>query len=197
MALRPHARGSRRCCRGRGRRAPLLRRARPLGQRRPCLPCDASARFGEDRAMTLADPAQLVDVDALIGAYYDHRPDPEAPEQRVAFGTSGHRGTSRANTFTESPVLAVAEAVCRQRAQPGIDGPLLLGRDTHALSEPAARTVVEVLTAHGVDVVVDDRDGYTPTPVISHAILTHNRAGEPGTADGIVVTPSHNPPEDG
>src|SRR5215210_5779680 len=117
--------------------------------------------------MTLADPAQLVDVDALIGAYYDHRPDPEVPEQRVAFGTSGHRGTSRASTFTESHVLAVAEAVCRHRAP------------------------------HGVDVVVDDRDGYTPTPVISHAIITHNRAGEGGTADGIVVTPSHNPPEDG
>jgi phosphoglucomutase len=147
--------------------------------------------------MTLADPAQLVDVDALIGAYYDHRPDPDVPEQRVTFGTSGHRGTSRAGTFTESHVLAIAEAVCRYRAQQGIDGPLFLGRDTHALSEPAARTVVEVLTAHGVDVVVDDRDGYTPTPAISHAILTHNRAGEGGTADGIVVTPSHNPPEDG
>jgi len=147
--------------------------------------------------MTLADPAQLVDVDALIGAYYDHRPDPDVPEQRVTFGTSGHRGTSRASTFTESHVLAIAEAVCRYRAQQGIDGPLFLGRDTHALSEPAARTVVEVLTAHGVDVVVDDRDGYTPTPAISHAILTHNRAGEGGTADGIVVTPSHNPPEDG
>src|SRR5829696_3223934 len=147
--------------------------------------------------MTLADPAQLVDVDALIGAYYDARPDPGLPEQRVAFGTSGHRGTSRAATFTEAHVLAVAEAVCRYRAQQGIDGPLFLGRDTHALSEPAARTVVEVLSAHGVDVVVDDRDGFTPTPVISHAILTHNRAGEGGTADGIVVTPSHNPPEDG
>jgi phosphoglucomutase len=147
--------------------------------------------------MTLADPAQLVDVDALIGAYYDARPDPGLPEQRVAFGTSGHRGTSRAATFTEAHVLAVAEAVCRYRAQQGIDGPLFLGRDTHALSEPAARTVVEVLSAHGVDVVVDDRDGFTPTPVISHAILTHNRAGEGGRADGIVVTPSHNPPEDG
>jgi phosphoglucomutase len=147
--------------------------------------------------MTLADPAQLVDVDALIGAYYDHRPDPAVPEQRVTFGTSGHRGTSRASTFTESHVLAIAESVCRYRHRQGIDGPLFLGRDTHALSEPAARTVVDVLSAHGVDVVVDDRDGYTPTPVISHAILTHNRAGEGGTADGIVVTPSHNPPEDG
>jgi phosphoglucomutase len=148
-------------------------------------------------AGTLPDPSALIDVDALVGAYHDERPDPAVPEQRVAFGTSGHRGTASARTFTESHVLAIAEAVCRYRASQGIDGPLFLGRDTHALSGPAAQTIVDVLAAHGVDVVVDARDGFTPTPVISHAILTHNRGGGRGTADGIVVTPSHNPPEDG
>jgi phosphoglucomutase len=148
-------------------------------------------------AGTLPDPSALIDVDALVGAYHDERPDPAVPEQRVAFGTSGHRGTASARTFTESHVLAIAEAVCRYRASQGIDGPLFLGRDTHALSGPAAQTIVDVLAAHGVDVVVDARDGFTPTPVISHAILTHNRGGGRGTSDGIVVTPSHNPPEDG
>jgi phosphoglucomutase len=145
----------------------------------------------------LPDPSALIDVDALVGAYHDEHPDPDVAEQRVAFGTSGHRGSSTARTFTESHVLAIAEAVCRYRASQGIDGPLFLGRDTHALSGPAAQTIVDVLSAHGVDVVVDERDGFTPTPVISHAILTHNRGGGRGTADGIVVTPSHNPPEDG
>jgi phosphoglucomutase len=145
----------------------------------------------------LPDPAQLVDVDALIGAYFDERPDPAERSQRVSFGTSGHRGTSTARTFNEAHVLAIAEAVWRYRDGQGIDGPLFLGRDTHALSAPAARTIVEVLGAHGVDVVVDADDGFTPTPVISHAILTHNRGAAAGTADGIVVTPSHNPPQDG
>jgi phosphoglucomutase len=149
-----------------------------------------------ERAGRLPDPSMLVDVDALVGAYYDERPDPADPGQRVAFGTSGHRGTSTARTFNEAHVLAVAEAVCRYREANGIDGPLFLGRDTHALSEPAARTIVEVLAAHGVTVMVDADDGFTPTPAISHAILTHNRGGA-ATADGIVVTPSHNPPEDG
>src|SRR3954468_2452676 len=150
-----------------------------------------------ETAGRLPDPADLVDVDALIGAYYDERPDPAEPGQRVAFGTSGHRGTSTARTFNEAHVLAVAEAVWRHRERQGIDGPLFMGRDTHALSDPAARTLAEVLVAHGVDVVVDAGDGATPTPVISHAILTHNRGGGRGTADGIVVTPSHNPPGDG
>jgi phosphoglucomutase len=145
----------------------------------------------------LADPADLVDVDALIGAYFDERPDPAQDGQRVAFGTSGHRGTSTARTFNEAHVLAIAEAVWRYRAERGIDGPLFLGRDTHALSEPAARSIVEVLCAHGVEVRVDADDGFTPTPAISHAILTHNRGAGRGTADGIVVTPSHNPPQDG
>jgi phosphoglucomutase len=143
------------------------------------------------------DESQLVDVDRLIGAYYDERPDPSNPAERVAFGTSGHRGTSFERTFTEAHVLAISEAVCRYRESQGIDGPLFLGWDTHALSAPAAETIVEVLAARGVDVVVDAGDGFTPTPVISHAILTHNRGGGSGTADGIVVTPSHNPPGDG
>ena len=153
------------------------------------------------------DESALVDVDRLIGAYYDEKPDPSNPAERVAFGTSGHRGTSFERTFTEAHVLAISEAVCRYRESQGIDGPLFLGRDTHALSEPAARTIAEVLAARGVQVVVDAADGFTPTPVISHAILGHNRGrgggtaddrgGGAGTADGIVVTPSHNPPGDG
>ena len=145
----------------------------------------------------LPGPAGLVDVGALLDAYYDCRPDPSVPEQRVAFGTSGHRGTSLASTFNEAHVLAVVDAVCRYRASQGIDGPLYLGRDTHALSEPAFRTTLEVLAGHGVDVFIDAAYGYTPTPVISHQILTHNRLGRPRRADGIVLTPSHNPPEDG
>jgi phosphoglucomutase len=150
-----------------------------------------------ENAGRLADPADLVDVDALIGAYFDERPDPAVAGERVSFGTSGHRGTSTARTFNEAHVLAIAEAVCRLREAQGIDGPLFLGRDTHALSEPASRTIVEVLAAHDVDVMVDENDAYTPTPAISHAILTHNRGAGRGTADGIVVTPSHNPPQDG
>src|SRR5215218_10341435 len=145
----------------------------------------------------LADPDSLIDVDALVAAYHDRRPDPSEDTQRVSFGTSGHRGTATACTFNEAHVLAIAEAVRRHRDEQGIDGPLFLGRDTHALSEPAFRTIVEVLAGHGVDVVIDASDAATPTPVISHAILTHNRGGGRGTADGIVVTPSHNPPEDG
>jgi phosphoglucomutase len=147
----------------------------------------------DPRAGTLPEPSDLVDVDRLLAAYQE-QPD---PANRVAFGTSGHRGSSLAGTFTEAHVLAISEAVCRYREAQGIDGPLFLGRDTHALSEPASETIVEVLAAHGVDVVVDAGDGATPTPVISHAILGHNRGDGRGTADGIVVTPSHNPPADG
>jgi phosphoglucomutase len=151
----------------------------------------------DSRAGTLPEPADLVDLDRLIAAYRARRPDPSAAGERVAFGTSGHRGSSLAGTFNEAHVAAISEAVCRYREAEGIGGPLFLGRDTHALSEPAAQTIVEVLAAHGVDVVVDAGGGATPTPVISHAILTHNRGGGRGTADGIVVTPSHNPPDDG
>src|SRR4051795_8466896 len=151
----------------------------------------------ESRAGELPRDDDLIDVDALIAAYHDERPDVSEESQRVSFGTSGHRGTATARTFNEAHVLAIAEAVARHRKAEGIDGPLFLGRDTHALSEPATRTIVEVLGAHGVDVVLDADDGATPTPVISHAILAHNRGGGRGTADGIVVTPSHNPPGDG
>jgi phosphoglucomutase len=149
------------------------------------------------RAGHLPEASDLVDVDRLLAAYYDRRPDPSDPEQRVSFGTSGHRGSSLTGTFTETHVVAISEAVCRYRRAQGIDGPLFLGRDTHALSEPAFRTIVEVLAAQGVDVVVDADGGATPTPAISQAILTHNRGGGRGRADGIVVTPSHNPPDDG
>jgi phosphoglucomutase len=145
----------------------------------------------------LLEPDQLVDVDGLVAAYYDDRPDPSVEEQRVAFGTSGHRGSSLVRTFNEAHVLAMSEAVCRYRAAEGIDGPLFLGRDTHALSEPEFRTILEVLAAHEVDVMVDAADGFTPTPVISHAIVSHNRVPGRPAADGIVATPSHNPPEDG
>src|SRR5829696_4758362 len=151
----------------------------------------------DPRAGKLPGDDDLIDVDALIAAYRDQRPDPSEDTQQVSFGTSGHRGTATACTFNEAHVLAISEAVARHRAAEGIDGPLFLGRDTHALSEPAARTIVEVLAAHGVDVRVDADDGFTPTPAVSHAILTHNRGGGEGTADGIVVTPSHNPPDDG
>ncbi|MGP0053893.1 MAG: phosphoglucomutase (alpha-D-glucose-1,6-bisphosphate-dependent) [Solirubrobacteraceae bacterium] len=141
-------------------------------------------------------PDMLVDVDRLIAAYYDEHPDPSDPAQAVSFGTSGHRGSSLVGTFTEDHILAISEAIARHRAAEGIGGPLFLGRDTHALSEPAFRTAVEVLVAHGIDVAVDFELGYTPTPAISHAILTHNARGG-DRADGIVITPSHNPPEDG
>jgi phosphoglucomutase len=151
----------------------------------------------DPRAGKLPGEDMLIDVDRLLAAYYDERPDPAEPEQRVSFGTSGHRGTSLARTFNEAHVLAIAEAVCRYREQAGIDGPLFLGRDTHALAEPAMRTILEVLAAHRVPTVIDAAGGPTPTPAISHAILTHNRGGGRGTADGIVVTPSHNPPDDG
>jgi phosphoglucomutase len=145
----------------------------------------------------LPDPSSLIDMDRLVSAYHEDQPDPSVAEQRVSFGTSGHRGSSLAGTFNEAHVLAISEAVCRYRRAQGIDGPLFLGRDTHGLSEPAFRTILEVLAANEVEVMIDAADGFTPTPVISHAILGHNRSGAEGTADGIVVTPSHNPPEDG
>jgi phosphoglucomutase len=152
-----------------------------------------------------SDPATLVDVDALLRAYHDIVPDPSDTTQRVAFGTSGHRGSSFRGAFNENHILAITEAICRYRATKGYDGPLFIGRDTHALSEPATRTALEVLAAHDVDVRVDSADGFTPTPAVSHAIIVANRgrattgATNPGArlADGIVVTPSHNPPDDG
>jgi phosphoglucomutase len=139
----------------------------------------------------------LVDVPRLLAAYSADRPDPENPQERVAFGTSGHRGSSLRRSFNEAHILAVAQATCEHRAAQGITGPLFLGKDTHALSEPAQRTALEVLAANGVDVLIAAGDAATPTPVISHAILTHNRGRATKQADGIVITPSHNPPEDG
>ena len=152
-----------------------------------------------DRAGLPVDPSSLVDVDALLRAYHDTEPDMADPSQRVAFGTSGHRGSAFRGAFNEAHILAITEAICRYRASRGYRGPLFIGRDTHALSDPATRTALEVLIGNGVDVRVDAADGFTPTPAISHAILVTNRAaGATGpAADGIVVTPSHNPPDDG
>ena len=139
----------------------------------------------------------LVNVPRLVTAYYTRRPDPDDPEQRVAFGTSGHRGSSLRSAFNEPHILAIAQAIVEHRAAAGVTGPLYVGIDTHALSEPALASALEVFAAHAVDVMVQDGLGYTPTPVVSHAILTHNRGRTSGLADGVVITPSHNPPEDG
>jgi phosphoglucomutase len=144
-----------------------------------------------------AVPGMLVNVPRLIAAYYTEAPDPSVPAQRVAFGTSGHRGTAFARSFNEDHILAITQAICRYRKRQRTDGPLFLGIDTHALSVPAAATALEVLAANKVEVMIAAGDEYTPTPVISHAILTYNRARKTGLADGIVVTPSHNPPQDG
>ncbi len=149
------------------------------------------------RAGQPAQPADLVDVPRLVTAYYAEHPDPADPAQQVSFGTSGHRGSSLRNAFNSDHILAVTQALCDYRQAQGIDGPLFLGRDTHALSAPAAVDALEVLAANGVTVLLDSRDGYTPTPAVSHAILTHNRGRTAGLADGIVITPSHNPPDDG
>lgn len=152
------------------------------------------------RAGLPAEESDLIDVDELIAAYYDRHPDASIPEQRVAFGTSGHRGSALTTSFNEDHILATTQAIADYRATQGITGPLFLGRDTHGLSLPAEQTAIEVLVGNGVDVRVDSRDSWVPTPALSHAILTYNRgraADDPGRADGIVVTPSHNPPPDG
>jgi phosphoglucomutase len=151
----------------------------------------------DPRAGKPAERSMLANIPQLMTAYYTRKPDASIREQRVAFGTSGHRGSALASAFNEDHILAITQAICTYRRQEGIDGPLFLGIDTHALSESALASALEVLAAHGVDVMIDDRGGYTPTPVISHAILTYNRGRAGGLADGIVVTPSHNPPEDG
>jgi phosphoglucomutase len=145
----------------------------------------------------LAKPSDLVDIPKLITAYFEDRPDPHVPEQRVAFGTSGHRGSSFNRSFNEWHILAITQAICLYRRQQKIDGPLFLGIDTHALSHPAQASAMEVLAANNVDVMLPDNTEYTPTPAISHAILTYNQGRKTGLADGIVVTPSHNPPESG
>ena len=143
------------------------------------------------------DPDHLVDIPRLITAYFDGKPDPENPAQKVVFGTSGHRGSAFACSFNEDHILAITQAICLHRAAHGVTGPLFIGIDTHALSIPALATALQVLIANEVDTMIDDRDGFTPTPVISHAILTHNLNCKTAFADGIVITPSHNPPEDG
>src|SRR5215831_14153361 len=144
-----------------------------------------------------ADPSLLINVPRLVTAYYTGRPDPSVPAQRVVFATSGHRGSALDNGFNEAHILAITQAICLYRKQQNIDGPLYIGFDTHALSEPAFASALEVLAANGVDVMVDADNGYTPTPVISHAILSYNRGRKRGFADGIVITPSHNPPRFG
>jgi phosphoglucomutase len=149
------------------------------------------------RAGKPAEPADLVNIPRLMTAYYALRPDVAVREQRVSFGTSGHRGSAFDSSFNEAHILAITQAICLHRKEQGIGGPLFLGIDTHALSESALASALEVLAANGVDVMIDEAGGYTPTPVVSHAILTHNRGKTRGLADGIVVTPSHNPPQDG
>jgi phosphoglucomutase len=144
-----------------------------------------------------APASLLIDVDRLTDAYYSKTPDPSDPEQLVSFGTSGHRGSSLAGSFNQAHILAITQAICEWRQREGITGPLFLGKDTHALSRPAERTALEVLAANGVDTVIQRDDGYTPTPSISRLILSHNRGRKSGLSDGIVVTPSHNPPADG
>lgn len=139
----------------------------------------------------------LIDVSRLESAFYEGKPDPADPNQLVSFGTSGHRGTSSNATFTEAHILAITQAICEYRRNQGITGPLFMGKDTHALSRPAERVALEVLAANGIETFIQRDDGFTPTPVISHSILGHNRGRSEGLADGIVVTPSHNPPTDG
>ena len=149
------------------------------------------------RAGKPATEEMLVDLTRLEREYYDRKPDTNEPTQLVSFGTSGHRGSSLYGTFNESHILATTQAICDYRQSQGINGPLYMGKDTHGLSDPAQRTALEVLTANGVETMIQRDDGFTPTPVISHAILTYNKGRKEGLADGIVVTPSHNPPEDG
>src|ERR1700759_5537216 len=151
----------------------------------------------DPRAGQPAAAEDLVDVAKLVTAYYTVHPDPEDAAQKVSFGTSGHRGSAFSATFNEDHILATTQAICEYRAGQGIDGPLYLGADTHALSEPATARALEVLAANEVHVLIDSRGGYTPTPSVSRAILAHNASGPPARADGIVVTPSHNPPSDG
>jgi phosphoglucomutase len=144
-----------------------------------------------------ADPSMLTNIPRLVTAYFAGRPDPSVPAQRVAFGTSGHRGSAFNNAFNEAHILAISQALCDHRRKVGLSGPLFVGIDTHALAEPALASALEVFAANGVEVMIDAQDGYTPTPVISHAILSYNKGRDDGLADGVVITPSHNPPEDG
>jgi phosphoglucomutase len=156
------------------------------------LPADINPLAGQ-----LATPSMLANVPRLVTAYFANQPDPKVPAQRVAFGTSGHRGSALNSAFNEAHILSISQALCDHRQRSGISGPLFVGIDTHALAEPALASALEVFSANGVNVMIDARDGYTPTPAISHAILTYNKGREAGLADGVVITPSHNPPEDG
>jgi phosphoglucomutase len=156
------------------------------------LPADINPLAGK-----IATPSMLANVPRLVAAYFANRPDPKIPAQRVAFGTSGHRGSALNSAFNEAHILSISQALCDHRQRSGITGPLFVGIDTHALAEPALASALEVFAANGVHVMIDARDGYTPTPVISHAILTTNKGRDSGLADGVVITPSHNPPEDG
>jgi phosphoglucomutase len=140
---------------------------------------------------------QLADIAELVSCYYLSRPDVKNPDEKVTFGTSGHRGSSLKTSFNEDHILAISQAICEYRAQQGIEGPLFMGKDTHALSVPAEKTALQVFAANGVTVMIDEDNGYTPTPVISHAILSYNRNRTEGFADGVVITPSHNPPDNG
>src|SRR6187431_3821987 len=153
--------------------------------------------MSNERAGTPAQPSDLVDVPHLVTCYYALVPNPAEVDEQVAFGTSGHRGTSLRTSFNETHIVATTQAICDYRKDQGYDGPLFIGRDTHGLSEPAWATALEVLVANDVTVLVDDRDGYTPAPAVSHAIIRANVGKSNGLADGIVVTPSHNPPSDG
>jgi phosphoglucomutase len=156
------------------------------------LPSDINPLAGK-----IADPSMLANVPRLVTAYFANRPDPKIASQRVAFGTSGHRGSAFNNAFNEAHILAISQALCDHRQRSDIAGPLFVGIDTHALAEPALASALEVFAANGVIVMIDAHDGYTPTPAISHAILTTNKGRDSGLADGVVITPSHNPPEDG
>jgi phosphoglucomutase len=156
------------------------------------LPADINPLAGKT-----APPSMLANVPRLVTAYFADRPDPNIPAQRVAFGTSGHRGSALNCAFNEAHIIAISQALCEHRQRAGISGPLFVGIDTHALAEPAFCSALEVFCANGVNVMIDAQDGYTPTPVISHAILSYNKGRDSGLADGVVITPSHNPPEDG
>jgi len=145
----------------------------------------------------IVPPSMLANIPRLVTAYFANKPDPKDPAQRVAFGTSGHRGSSLNGAFNEAHILAISQALCDHRCGKNLSGPLFIGIDTHALAEPALASALEVFAANGVEVMIDAKDGYTPTPVISHAILTYNKGRTEGFADGVVITPSHNPPEDG
>src|ERR1700685_4334083 len=149
------------------------------------------------RAGKIAEPSMLANVPRLVTAYFAGRPDPKVAAQRVAFGTSGHRGSSLNHAFNEAHIVAISQALCHHRRDRKLSGPLFVGIDTHALAEPALASALEVFAANGVEVMIDADDGYTPTPVISHAILGYNKGRSDGLADGVVITPSHNPPEDG